>query len=57
MYLKRTMLEFQKLFMRIVAAIVSNANTEGYDYKQLKKDVRGKKGLKEMIEDTFYKKK
>lgn len=41
-YDKKTMVEFQNLFKQIVDTIVKNANTEGYNFKQLKKDIRGK---------------
>ena len=55
-YEKETMNEFQKLFGRVVAAIVNNANTDGYDFEQLTKDVGGKKGLVQKIKDVFAKK-
>ena len=51
------MTEFQNLFKRVVTAIVSKANTDGYDFEQLKKDVCGNKGLIQKIKDTFVKKK
>ena len=56
-YKKETMSEFQKLYKMVVAEIVKNANTNGYDFKGLKKDVCGKKGLMHMIKDIFAKKK
>ena len=56
-YEKETMSEFQNLFKRVVTAIVSNANTDGYYFEQLKKDVCGNKGLIQKIKDTFVKKK
>jgi hypothetical protein len=46
---------FQNLFKQVIATIVNNANTDGYDFAQLKKDVRGKKGLMQMIKDIFAK--
>jgi hypothetical protein len=52
-YKKETMSEFQNLFKSVVAAIVNNANTDGYDFGQLKRDVRGKKGLLQKIKDIF----
>jgi hypothetical protein len=56
-YEKETMSEFQNLFKRIVAAIVNNVNTDGYDFEHLKKDVCDNKGLMQKIKDTFAKKK
>ena len=56
-YKQETMSEFQNLFKRVVAAIVSNASTDGYDFEHLKKDVCGKKGLMQKIKDIFAKKK
>jgi non-ribosomal peptide synthetase component F len=56
-YEQETMSEFQNLFKRVVASIVNNANTDGYDFEQLKKDVRGKKGLMQKIKDIFAEKK
>ena len=44
-YEVETMTEFQNLFKRVVVAIVNNANTDGYDFEQLKKDVCSKKIL------------
>lgn len=55
-YDQETMSEFQNLFKQVVAAIV-NANTDGYTFEQLKKDVRGKKGLLQSVNDIFAKKK
>ena len=52
-YKKETMSEFQNLFKSVVAAIVNNANTDGYDFGQITKDVRGKKGLLQKIKDIF----
>ena len=52
-YEKETMFELQTLFKRVVAAIVNNNNTEGYDFEHLKKDVCGKKCLMQKIKDTF----
>ena len=56
-YEKETMSDFQNLFKRVVAAIVNNANTDGYDFGQLTKDARGKKGFKQKIKDMFARKK
>ena len=56
-YEKETMNEFLNLFKRVVAAIVTNANTDGYDFEHLKKDVLRKKGLTQKIKDIFAKKK
>ena len=56
-YEKETMSEFQNLFKRVVAAVVNNANTDGYDFEQLTKDARGKIGLKQKLKDIFAKKK
>ena len=56
-YEQETMLKFQNIFKQVVSAIVNNANTDGYDFEHLKKDVRGKKGLMQKIKDTFVKKK
>ena len=53
-YEQETMSEFQSLFMRVVAAIVNNANTDGYDFEQLKKDVLGKKDLWQRIKGIFF---
>jgi acyl-coenzyme A synthetase/AMP-(fatty) acid ligase len=54
-YKEDTMSEFQKLFKRIIAAII-NANTDAYTFEQLKRDVRGKKGLMQKIKEVFAKK-
>lgn len=51
-YKKETMSEFQILFKRVIATIV-NANTDGYTFSQLTKDVRGKKGLLQKIKTIF----
>ena len=56
-YKQETMAEFQNLFKRVVAAIVNNANTDGYDFQHLKMDVRGKKGLSQKMKGIFDKKK
>ena len=50
------MIEFKSIFNRVVASIVNNANTDGFDFENLKKDVRGKKGLKQIFKDVFDKK-
>ena len=55
-YEKETMSEFQNLFKHVVATIV-NANTDGYTFTQLKKDVLGQKGLMQKIKDIFSEKK
>lgn len=55
-YKEETMSEFQKLFKRIIAAII-NANTDAYTFEQLKRDVRGKKGLLQKIKDIFVNRK
>ena len=52
-YDEETMTTFQNLFKQVVATIVNNANTDGYTFAQLKKDVRGKKGLLQKIKDIF----
>ena len=54
-YKEDTMSEFQKLFKRIIAAII-NANTDAYTFEQLKRDARGKKGLLQRIKAIFAKK-
>ena len=55
-YKQETMTDFQNLFKGVVAAIVNNANADGYDFGQLKKDVCGKKPLWQRITDIFAKK-
>ena len=55
-YERETMTAFQNLFRRVVATIVNNANTDGYDFEQLKKDVCGNRGLKQSIKAFFPKK-
>ena len=55
-YEKETMSEFQNLFRRVISTIV-NANTDGYTFGQLKKDVRGKKGVARKIRGILGKKK
>ena len=52
-YKEDTMSEFQKLFKRIIAAII-NANTDAYTFEQLKRDVRGKKGLLQRIKEKIF---
>jgi hypothetical protein len=47
------MSEFQNLFKSVVAAIVNNANTDGYDFGQLKKDLCVKESLMQKIKDIF----
>jgi hypothetical protein len=56
-YKKETMSEFQNLFKSVVAAIVNNANTDGYDFGQLKKDLCIKESLMQKIKNIFAKKK
>ena len=53
---KEIMSEFQNLFKRVIATIVS-ANSDGYTFAQLTKDVCGKKGLMQKIKDIFANKK
>ena len=55
-YRKETMSEFQNLFKHVVAAIV-NANTDGYTFEQLTKDVCGKKSFMQKTKNIFAKKK
>ena len=55
-YDEETMTTFQNLFKQVVATIVNNANTDGYTFAQLKKDVCGKKGLLQRIKGIFAKK-
>ena len=56
-YKEETMAEFQNLFKRVVAAIVNNADTDGYDFGHLKKDVCREKGIMQKIKNVFAKKK
>jgi hypothetical protein len=56
-YERETMTDFQNLFQNVVAAIVNNANTEGYDFGQLKKDAGIKESLMQKMKDIFAKKK
>lgn len=55
-YELETMTEFQNLFKSVVAAIVNNANTDGYDFGQLKKDMCIKESLMQKIKAIFAKK-
>ena len=55
-YELETMTEFQNLFKSVVAAIVNNANTDGYDFGQLKKDMCVKESLMQKIKAIFAKK-
>ena len=55
-YKKETMSEFQNLFKSVVASIVNNANTDGYDFGQLKKDLCVKESLMQKIKAIFAKK-
>ena len=50
------MIKFQNLFKQVIATII-NANTDNYTFKQLKKDVLGKKSLSQKLKDIFTKKK
>ena len=56
-YKKETISEFQSLYKKVVSAIVNNADADGYDFEQLKKDVLDKKNLIQTIKDVFAKKK
>ena len=56
-YKEDTMIAFQKLFGNIVTAIVNNADTDGYSFKELKGYVRGKKNLLQKLKDIFSKNK
>ena len=56
-YELETMTEFQSLFKSVVAAIVNNSNTDGYDFLKLKKDLCGKKRLLQRIKAIFAKEK
>ena len=53
-YKQETMEAFQNLFKRVVAAVVNNANTDGYDFEQLKKDVGGRANLIQKIKARFH---
>jgi hypothetical protein len=55
-YNQETMSEFQNLFKRVVASIVSNSNTDGYNFEQLKKDMCIKENLIQKIKAIFAKK-
>ena len=55
-YKQETMSEFQNLFKRVVAAIVNNTSTDGYDFGQLKKDLYIKESLMQKIKAIFAKK-
>lgn len=54
-YEEGTMIAFQDLFKRVVAAIVNDANTDGYTFKQLKECVCGKKNLLQKLKDILKK--
>lgn len=54
-YEEGTMIAFQDLFKRVVAAIVNGANTDGYTFKQLKEYVCGKKNLMQKLKDMLKK--
>ena len=51
-----TMTAFQNLFKSVVAAIVNNANTDGYNFGQLKKELCIKESLMQRIKAIFAKK-
>ena len=55
-YDQQTMTEFQKLFKRVIAAIVHNANNEGYQFSNLMNDLCGKKGFVHKIKEIFSRK-
>ena len=55
-YDQQTMGQFQDLFKRVVAAIVHNATSEGYLFKNLASDVNDKKSLTQKIKKLFGKK-
>ena len=55
-YERETMTEFQNLFRSVIATIVNNANTDGYDFGQLKKDLCVKESLMQKIKAIFHKK-
>ena len=52
-YEEKTMIAFQELFNRVVSAIVNNANTDGYSFKQLKEYVCGRKNLLQKFKDML----
>ena len=54
-YEAQTMTAFRDLFGRVVAAIVHNANTDGYTFGQLKRDVQGKTSLAQKRKTAFSK--
>ncbi|MBR0442910.1 MAG: hypothetical protein IIX15_01080, partial [Clostridia bacterium] len=56
-YERETMSAFQKLFQSVVAAIVHNANTDGYDFGQLKKNLCVKENLMQKIKNILAKEK
>ena len=55
-YELQTMTKFQDLFKSVVAAIVNNSNTDGYDFGQLKKDMCVEENLMQKIKAIFAKK-
>ena len=55
-YDQQTMGQFQDLFKRVVAAIVHNATSEGYLFKNLTSDVNDKTTLAQKIKKLFGKK-
>ena len=54
-YEQETMSAFQRLFNRVIAALVQ-ANADSYTFEQLKKDVCGKKGVLQKLKAIFSKK-
>jgi hypothetical protein len=54
-YEQETISEFQKLYKRVVAAIVHSDN-DGYTFAQLQKDAVGKKSLLNTLRALFFKK-
>ena len=56
-YDAETMDEFRNLFNRVVAALIHNANTDGYQFKHLMNDLGVRKGFADKIREIFAKKK
>jgi hypothetical protein len=54
-YEQETISEFQKLYKRVVAAIIHSDN-DGYTFAQLQKDAVGKKSLLNTLRALFFKK-
>ena len=55
-YEQATMDEFQRLYQRVIAAIVHNANNDGYRFSDLMNEVCGKKSLAQKIREMFSRK-